>query len=313
MSISRAQFLAQSTAAAIFANGSNAGAQTPQKIRLGVGVADAYGSPFFATDAGFFDRAGLSVEMGILTSGGAIAQGIVGNAFDAGFIDLMTLSLATAAGVPIVTFAGGGLYTSEAPTSFLVARKDSTLRIAPDLEGQTIAMIALGSAPELATREWLRQNGANVEKVRIVELSLAEMMPAMTRGAVQAMFLAEPFYTQVRDDVRVISKPYDSLARSFYISTLAAKRDWIDQNRSSARKLATAIHEANRWANEHQEETAVILSRYSKMDASKIRASTRVRFATALDVRQMQPILDAAYRYRKIDRQLKAADLIVRV
>jgi ABC-type nitrate/sulfonate/bicarbonate transport system substrate-binding protein len=92
-----------------------------------------------------------------------------------------------------------------------------------------------------------------------------------------------------------------------------AKREWIEQNRATARKFAAAIHDSNRWANSHQDDTAVILSRYSKIDVSKIRASTRVRFATSVDARQIQPVLDAAYRYHKIDRQLKASDLIVRV
>ena len=310
--LSRAAALALVAAASVLAP-RDARSQTAPVVRLGTGLADSYGEPFYASDGGFYTRAGLDVQLTILANGGAIAQAAAGNALDVGVADLINIAHAHLAGIPLACFAGCGLYLSAAPTTLALVLKNSPIRTAKELEGQTVAVVGLASISLLGMREWLRQGGADLNKIRIVELPFPDMVPAMQRGVVAAVLLAEPFIASTRNDVRVLGKAFDAIARSFYISAWFAPRDWLAKNADVARRLTAAIYESARWSNAHHDETGVILAKYAKLTPERIAAMTRVAFATSLDARQIQPVLDVAYRYGQLDRQVNAADIMVTV
>jgi hypothetical protein len=52
------------------------------------------------------------------------------------------------------------------------------------------------------------------------------------------------------------------------------------------------------------------LAKYSKLDMDRIRAMNRARFATALDPKLIQPVLDLAFTYGGLPRRFAAAELI---
>lgn len=279
-------------------------------MRLGTGLADSYAGPFYAADGGFFGRTGLDVPLTILANSGAIAQAAVGGAIDVGVADLITIAHAQIAGVPLVAFYGCGLYLSEAPTTLALVAKNSPLRTPKELEGQTVAVVALASISLLGMREWLRQSGADLAKVRIVEMPFPDMVPAMQRGQVAAALVAEPYIASTKNDARVLGKAFDAIAKSFYISAYFASRDWLVKNADAARKLVAAIGESARWANAHRDETAAILAKYTKMTPERIGSMTRVSQATSLDARQIQPVLDVATRFGQLERAVNATDVM---
>ncbi len=310
-SIGRARVLAFAALAPIALRTSPARAQAAP-IRLGCYTTDAYAQPFYANELGYFKRAGLNVDVTILANAAANAQMVAAGALDVCLADPIQVAHPVNAGVPLAFFAGGGLYTSASPTTLLVAGNDSAVKTAKDFEGQTIAVIGLASISSLAMREWLRQNGADVEKVKLVELPFASMVASINRGVVAGAFLAEPFLSGANGSVRVLAKAYDAISKSFAISTFFAQRDWILKNRETARKLAAAIYDSARWANTHQSDSAEILSKYSKIDLDRVKSMTRIAYATTLEPQQLQPILDVALKYNQLERRVDARDLIVK-
>lgn len=307
-SLSRSQALALATAAALAPT--LARAQTPT-IRIATGLADSYAVPLYANDGGFFTRAGLNVALTLLPNGGAVSQAIAGNAVDVGIADVTNVANSAIAGVPLAFFAGGGLYLSSAPTTLLFVDKNSTLRTAKDLSGQTVAVVALASISSLGVREWLRKGGADVDSVKLIELPYAQMIPSLQRGQIGAALLSEPFIADFRDQTRLLGKAFDAIADSFYISGWIASRDWLGKNPDLLGKLRAAAYDAARWANTHHDDTAPIFAKYAKLTLDRIRSMTRVTFATSLDARQIQPVLDVAFRYGQIQRQTRAADIMV--
>jgi NitT/TauT family transport system substrate-binding protein len=308
--VSRAHALALLAAAATLRS-TAARAQAPPVLRLGGSGTDLYIEPFLALDAGYFTRAGLTVEVNALANGGAIASAVAGGALEAGLADMIQIANAANRGLPFAFFAGSGLYSSEAPILALCVPK-SGAKSAKELEGGTVALVALKSITEAAVREWLRQNGADLAKIKFFEMPYAEMTPALVRGTVAAAFLGEPFLSAGKDDVRVLGRCYDVVAPSFYISAWFGSRDWIGKNPDAVRKLTAALYACASWANGHHDETAPILAKYAKLDLGRIRAMNRTRYATSLDPKLMQPVLDIAVRYQLIEKPVAAADLIVR-
>lgn len=310
-SISRAQILTLAAGAALVVR-PRAGSAQAAPIRLACYTTDAYAQPFYASELGYFTRAGLNVDVTILANAAANAQMVAANAIDICLADPIQVAHPVNAGVPLTFFAGGSLYTSAHPTTLLVVATDSTVRTAKDFEGQTLAVIGLASISSLAVREWLRQNGANVELVKLIELPFATMASALGRGTIAGAFLAEPFLSGAAGSVRILAKAYDAIAKSFAIATFFATRDWILKNRATARKLTGALYDTARWANGHQSDSAAILSKYSKIDIDRVRSMTRVTYATTLDAHVLQPVLDVALEYKQLEHRIDANDLILR-
>lgn len=287
-----------------------ASAQPGPRIRIATAPADSYAQPFFGVADGLFQRAGLNVDLTVLPSGGVIAQAMAGGAVDVGVGDLINVAHAAIAGVPLALIAGGGLYLSSVPTTLLCAPKTSTLQAAKDLEGQTVGVVALASISTLGLREWLRQNGANVNAVHFIEMPFPSMLPALQKGTIAAAVLSEPFIGFSKNDTRVIGKVFDAIARSFYITAWFARRDWLIANPGMADRIAKSAYEIARWANAHHAQSASALAKYTKLDPAQITGMTRVEFATSLDPRQIQPVLDVAMRYHQLSRPITARELI---
>lgn len=310
--LNRARTLALLASASAF-RGVPVRAQTGPVLRLGGSGTDLYIEPFLALDGSYFARAGLTVEVSALANGGAIASAVAGGALDAGLADMIQIANAANRGLPFAFFAGSGLYASDAPILALCVAKTSPVKTAKDLEGGTVALVVLKSITEAAVREWLRQSGADLTKIKFFEMPYAEMAPALARGTIFAAFLGEPFLSAAKDDVRILGRSYDVVAPSFYISAWFASRDWIARNGETVRKLSAALYDTARWANGHHDETAPILAKYAKLDLARIRAMNRTRYATSLDPKLMQPVLDIAVRYQLIEKPVAAADLIARI
>jgi NitT/TauT family transport system substrate-binding protein len=165
---------------------------------------------------------------------------------------------------------------------------------------------------EISSREWLRENGADPAKLRFTEIPASLAVAALERGTVAAAIVGEPFFTAAGDRIRLLAKPYDTIAKSFYVSAWFAKREWLAQNAATVRRFVAAVYETARWANTHHDETAPLLAKWLKLDVDRVKATPRAAFATALDPKLMQPVLDIALRYNVIEKPVEAASLIVR-
>lgn len=283
----------------------------PATIRICGFNVDTYAEPYYAIEQGFLSKVGIALEVIYLPNAGGIAQAATAGVIDVGMCDPIQVANPFLAGVPLAFFGGSALYTSDAPTTLLVVDKNSTYRQAKDLEGQTIAVVALASISALGVREWLQQNGADQAKVRIIELPFAAMVAALGRGTIGAALLAEPFLSAARDDVRVLGKSFDAISKSFLISSFFAQRSWLEKNHDLAKRFLGVMYDTARWANVHHTESAPILAKYSKLDLDRIRSMTRVSYATSFDPSLIQPVLDVAYKYKELTRPVNAKDIIV--
>jgi NitT/TauT family transport system substrate-binding protein len=288
-------------------------AQSAAPIRIGASASDSYAEPLYLESAGVLQRYGLTVDVTLFASVGPIVQALLAGAIDVGLADMLQVAGMHNRGLPFAFFAGGGLYSSAAPTTALVVPRDSPVRKAADLDGQSVSVSSLASLSEIVTKNWLVRNGGDIASMKIIELPVASTIPTMLRGTVAAAFVGEPFITQFKDQIRWLGRAMDTIGPSFYISSWCASRTWIERNADAAHRLGQALYATARWANAHHPETAAILAKASKIDLDSIRTMNRVTWSTELDTRRMQPVLDAALTYHVIDRPTAAADLIAKV
>ena len=244
--ISRAGALATIGAVTVALKPGSLRAQS-QPIRIGtLANGDTYALPFYAQDGGFFTKAGLNVEIVPIGEPSSIIASVAGGSIDAGFADPPLIGNANNRGLPVAYFAGGGLYSSDAPTTVLVVAPSASYRSPKDFHGETIAVVVAKSIGAAALTSWITQGGGDPTQIRLIEMPFTVMVTAVTKGEIAAAFLAEPYLTNAKNDVRIIAKPFDAIGPRFLINSCFASRSWITANAAVAGKLAAAIAEASR-------------------------------------------------------------------
>lgn len=139
--------------------------KTKSALSITVGhlpIADC-GQLFIGIDKGFFMDEGIDVKPLVLASGVRILEALATKNIDVGFSAVVPLILARSQGLDLVALTGGPAEDSQHPEHALLVRGDSPIREAHQLEGKTIGIVAFRSIDEVFVKEWLAQNGTNVE------------------------------------------------------------------------------------------------------------------------------------------------------
>jgi NitT/TauT family transport system substrate-binding protein len=235
---------------------------------------------------------------------------LAGGALDVGQADPIQIAAASLRGVPFRYFAGGSLYSTNAPSTQLCIAQNGPIKTAKDLQGQTVGVFGLGSMPEFATRAWVGNQGIDASGVKFVEVPPPVMVPAIARGTIAAGLVAEPQLSHAPDSgVVPYAKVYDACAKVFYINSWFANADWLAQNAETARRLAGVIYATARWTQTHRAESLAILAKRGKIDMIAAAHMTRSLFDTALDPKKVQPPLDLAWRFHGLSKEVTAADI----
>jgi NitT/TauT family transport system substrate-binding protein len=285
--------------------------QASPVIRVGITENDSGICPVYAQELGMFVQAGLNVEITPIASSGASAQALVAGAVDITVCDAVQVANAVIHGFPMVALSGGCLFTKDAPTLVLAAKKDGSVRSAKGLEGQTVAVVALKSLSASAAIEWVRVNGADPAKVKFYELPFPDMNAAIERGTIAAGLLGEPFLTSGRASQRVLGVPFEAVAPTFYVNVYAASRDWATKNPMLAKKFSAVMFDAAKWANTHHADSAALETKITKIPLDVARSMVRNPFATTWDPKLVDPVLAIGARYKLMERPVTIAEITV--
>jgi NitT/TauT family transport system substrate-binding protein len=286
-----------------------ASAQSSAPIRIGIAPNDSSLVPLYAREQGFFQQANLNVELQTISNG--VAQVVLAGGVDIGVVDCVQIANALIHGFPTVAFAGGCTYSKASPTLVLVVAKAGPIRTARDLEGQAIAVPSAKSLSSSMTTEWLRVNGADPDKVKVIEMAFPQMNTALERGTIAAAVNGEPFLSDAKAVQRALGVPFDAMGKPFYVNVYAASRDWLAANAALARRVSAALYAAARWANTHRPDSAAIESRFTKIPLDVAQTMARNVFGTSFEPQLMQPVLDIAAKYQLTSRTVRAAEIAV--
>jgi NitT/TauT family transport system substrate-binding protein len=283
-------------------------------LRIGLIPSDFSGQAYFAKDLGFFERAGLDVELNPIGNGAAIQAALVSGALDIGYSNVLAMATARARGVPFAFVVGSNYYRrDEATVGTIAVARASSIQVAKDLEGKTIAVSGINEIAWLAARRWMDANGADSTKARFVELPFPAMAAAVAAGRVDAASLnlaLAPSTGAPGDPLRIIGYSYDAIAPRWVISAWCATPDWLTKHAADAARFSAAMKESTTWANAHRSDATAILAKYLNRSAASIDALPRPTFETRISPAMLQPAIDQAARYGVIPASFPAAELI---
>lgn len=308
---SRAAFLA-AVPAALAASALPVRAQEAP-LRVGSVPTDGFAEAYYAQDMGFFEKAGLKVEITTFNNGQGSVTGVAANAIDVGITSVNAVTNAVLHGIPMAYIGAGNLFNAAAPTLHLCTAKDTPLKTAKDFEGQTIAVAGLKDGTNVCAAAYLTKNGADLAKVKFIELPFPQMAPALKRGTIAGATIAEPFLTAGADDLKPFGNAFAILGDRYMLGGWIASRPWVEKNRGAAAKFMSAIYETARWANTNHEKSGAILLKYAKIDPALLSRMTRVTYAETIANDMLESTLRWSADLKYAERYVPPSDLIVKV
>jgi len=308
--LSRAAFVAGVPLA--LATSHTAFAQTAP-LRVGCVPTDGFSEAWYAQDMGFFEKAGIAVEITQMNNGQGSVTAVAGNAIDVGISSAIAIANAAISGIPMCYIGAGNLYDPANPSLALCVAKDASIKGAKDLEGQTIAVAGLKDGTNLSTAVYLIKNGVDLAKVRFVEMPFPEMAPALKRGTVAAATISEPFLTGGAADIRPLFDAFGAVGSRYMLGGWFSSRRFAETQRPLAGKFMSVIYQTGKWANANRVRSGEILAKHSRMSITTIVGMTRATFAETMTPQMIEPLLRWAAQLKYIERPIAATDLIVKV
>lgn len=289
-------------------------AAAAETVRVGGTPANDIIGVLQAQRSGAFTRAGLEVELTMTNSGAAVLAAVLGGSYDIGKSSVFGLLTAYAKGAPIVLVAPAAVYTSEAPNTAIVVAKDSTLKTGRDLNGKTFAVPGLGDLNSMTSSAWIDADGGDSRSVKFLELPGPATADAIASGRVDASALTEPQLTEAiaSGKCKIIGYPDDAIGRRLLVTAYFCTSAYAAKNAGLLARFRKAVSDAVAYANAHRSEMFPVIAAYSKLDVATVAKLTPALFAVpgGIDLKTVQPWIDAAVRYKAISKAFSARDMI---
>ena len=250
------------------------------KVILGAGIDATYGEIFVAVDKGFFAKQGIDAEYKTFEAGGMSIAAAAAGTVQVGAAGELPGMKPVSDGAHIV-YVATGLYTGRSGGTGVAAG----ITKPSDLIGKRVAVLK-GSTSELYQTLFFRKYGLD-GKVKVVNVAVPEMIPALGRGDVQAIFVWEPWLTRLIETVPGASVPWRYDTDNVYQLHWGYwfNKDFVEKSPEVAEKTLAALIEATDWINANKEAAAEIISKPTRTPKEEIlRQMADLRYV--IDLRQ---------------------------
>ena len=267
---------------------------------------------YYAQQQGWFRQAGLDLTIQPTPNGPAGMSAVVGGSVHVSEGNMLSLTEAHVKGIPITLVSPGSIFdASLGQSTRLVGSPLSTARTAKELNGKIVACPSLSDLMSISTRAFIDQAGGDSNAVHFIELPPASMGSALQAGRIDAAGMYEPFLSGVlAQGGRSLGVPYSALAPRFMIVAWFAFGPWATAHRSALAAFQSVIARASAYANAHARELIPMISGYSHIPEETLATMQIVQIASSLDPALIQPIINAAAKYKVIPQAFPAKELI---
>lgn len=268
---------------------------------------------YIGIEQGFFEDAGLELDVQTVQTGSEMITGVVAGSFDivcAGYVPVYT---AMSQGLPLKFIAGNdvGGATPDVDWQVVVAGADSPVQDASDLASATIGVNALKGVAEIQVRSSLEEQGIDDSGIELTEIPFPEMPAALEQGHLDAALVPEPFVTQVLDaGGRVVDTPYANLGADFPNGAYQTTEQFIAEDQETVDAFVGAITKAIDFANDNPDEVRAAIPTFTQVPEDVADRMRLPVFNADLDLEKMTRLLDLTEKYGTIEQRPSEDDLV---
>ncbi len=277
--------------------GQGADLRRPDKVTVGVIPILDVAPIYLGVQKGFFSQRGMDVTLKQEAGGADIIPAVVGQKYQFGFSNVVSLLLAQSEGMPVKMVSNGVASTGVRDDDFaaLMVNGDSPIESAADLEGKTVATNTLKNIVDTSVRESVRLAGGDPTKVKFTPMPFPEQPAALKSGAVDAVFVVEPFQQAVlAAGGRKISSSYVDAAKDLTVATYFTGLQQKVDNPDMVKRFTAAMQVSLAYADSHPDEARQIISSYTKIDPAVVERLTLPKWPAEVNRDSMQTLADLA-------------------
>ncbi len=287
------------------------GVQARTTLRVGMLPVTAYLGLYVAREQGWFQEEGLDLDVQIMAGGAEIIPAMIGGSLDLGIVNTFSHVLARDRGFDVRAVAASASEARGNPTHAILVGSNSSIQSARDLEGRTFGINTLNNIDHLMVQIWLRDNGADPQRVNFVEIPFPQHPAAIAQGRVDAIGPTEPFVTvALSQGARVLAYHYTDTNPTTLLGYYAATGDWLSRNPAQARGFANAIHRANSYLEANPEEKRAAAVRHLNISPEVAARMNIEALETRIDPAGIQWWIDAGRQFNLVDRPLNPDDFL---
>jgi NitT/TauT family transport system substrate-binding protein len=235
---------------------------------------------------GIFADHGIEVELTTVQSGAAGIAAIQAGEVDVAYANPLTSLQAIAEGVALKIVSGTGLSTED--SNEVVVATDSEFEQATDLQGQTIALNALGGLAQIVTDAWIADAVGGDSTAQYVAIPFADQVSSVVGGSVPAAEVAasQSVSAQAEGTVRSLGNPFfdgiGEIPTAFYVADGAFEEANADTLASFAEAMTDTAESANDTANDEARDAVRAESCMSTVEA--LEGSAEPKYEGQLDM-----------------------------
>lgn len=214
---------------------------------------------YVALAKGYFEKAGLDVEVVQPPEDGAVALVASGKAqFGVSFQDSLAPAFVGDAVMPVTAVAA----VIQHNTSGIVSRAGEGMDTPKGLEGKKYATWDL-DVEKATIRDVMTADGGDFDKVELIPSTVTDEVSALRSGSVDAIWI---FYGWAGVACQVADLPIDYFEFAdidpvfdYYTPVIIGGNAWLEENPDAAKAFLSALSEGYTYAVEHPKEAADIL------------------------------------------------------
>ena len=272
-------------------------------------------SPFFlAMEKAFFKDAGLDINLAAMVGGAAIQPALASGAINIGWTNVVSMCQGHLQGLDFRFVANGAIAKRGTNDVFgVMVRPDSPIQNGKDLEGKTIGVNTLRNILHAVASFWVEKHGGDPGKVKWVEVPLPQMAVALVNKQIDAFLAVEPFVhvpVRILKQARVIGYPLGEMAPRLLIASYFGSEAWIEKNVGLVRAFVTAVNRGIDTHNADLGEARAVIAKHTGMKPEMLKDMPLPAFEKKIVPSDIEPLLDAAFRYKLVERKFPPQELI---
>lgn len=268
-----------------------------------------------------FSSQGLTVNPTTSKSANDAVPNLLSGAQQIAVVDTVTFLQARAQGLPVKVVAGNGTQPSNGEAGFvsaanIVAKADSPLSSAKDLQGKNVAVPGLKTQSWMNIRAAVDNAGGDSSKINFIEATGPQMIDLVQQGNADAATASEPLGSAsvAQGKVKMVMS-YDApgnkdVPTSVYIAT----EEFIATNPETVKEFVQGIFAGSAEINSDRDLAIKIAQEHLEFKPEVLKDAYILPFATKpTDLAHLQALIDLALKYEVLESPLDPSELVANV
>ncbi|MFH5822843.1 ABC transporter substrate-binding protein [Georgenia sp. AZ-5] len=295
------------------AGGSPAAEGETTSITVGV-LPNADVAPIYlGIDQGFFEEAGLDIELQVSQGGAAVIPAVVSGEYDFGFSNFGSILVAADQGLPLKLIAPGAFSTGEVgrDVAAVVTMPETGVDRAADLAGATVATNTLRNNFVMTVGHVVQSDGGDPNAIQWTEIPWPDQTAALVNGQVDAAVLVEPFLSgALEQGAEAVIWNWAETDPEFLIAGYFTTAPYVEENPEVAEAFTTAMEQSLAYADENPDELRAIIGEYTEIPPEALEKMTLSRFDGEIDVEHLREQSALAQEFGLIGKPVDVETLL---